>query len=63
MTLQSQQQTPAVLEMEIPWDDKQGEKHIWSGAFLSLQDKLCVLLIAVLGSGASYKCPSHMGAL
>lgn len=35
--------TPAFLGMPVPWDNYQGQQHVYSGADLRLQDKLCVL--------------------
>lgn len=33
---------PSIPEMPVSWDDHQGQTKLWSGAGLSLRDKLCV---------------------
>lgn len=40
---QLQQSASAVLGMPVLWDDHQEQQWQWSGASLSLEDKLCVL--------------------
>lgn len=36
----------SILEMLIPWDNRQGQWQVWNGTVLRLQDKPCVLWMA-----------------